>query len=74
MKYTYRNIEFQQLNKNVWKFDSFLPPPASRWGYWCRFFTKEEINNTTLDAMTKAIDRAYDDAPIYTGNIRGMLE
>lgn len=74
MKHTYRNIEFEEIKPNLWKFNSFLPHSSLRWAYWARFMTPEERKNTTMEAMKKAIDRAYDDNPVYRGDIRDLLE
>lgn len=75
----YRKIEYERTHKGVWLFRSFLPGSALRWHSWSRFFTRTE--QYKLDdisgffpeqniIMKTAIDRAYRDQPIYTGDIR----
>ena len=51
-------------------FFSFLPGSALRWSHWNRFFTDDEIDNPSDEAMRRAIERAHADAPVYRGDIR----
>lgn len=76
-KYLYRGIQFSRSEIGSWVFDDCLPSSAIRWGYWNRFFTSEEayiLQNCTIEegkeVMKRAIDRAYNNDPVYTGDIR----
>jgi hypothetical protein len=78
---TYRNCSFEITDKGFAIFTCFLPGAALRWGYWARFFTKEEsiiVTNTTanredvIKAMRNAIDRALNDNPVFRGDMRDM--
>jgi hypothetical protein len=66
-QYEYRGIRFALLPTGIWVFNSFLPSPARRWGYWCRFF--DHTDGDGEEAMRRAIDRAHADAPVYRGDI-----
>lgn len=75
--YTYRSCTFSINDKGLAIFDS-IPPHG--WSHWDRFFTIEEIGkldllSTTsleekLTIMHKGVDRAYNNAPCYTGDLR----
>lgn len=74
---TYRKISFHKTNNDVWLFDDFVPDnPGS---YWTRYFTNDEIellesmfdaDKVCIDLMRRAIDRAYNKTPAYTGDLR----
>ena len=75
-KETYRSCGFAINDKGLAIFDS-VPPLGG--GHWDRFFTMEEIekldpSSTTpleekLTIMYKGVDRAYNKAPCYTGDL-----
>lgn len=76
---TYRGCGFHIEDNGLAIFDGYLPGAASRWGYWGRFFNLAEVDRinaplTSLEEKIKlmhtAIDRAHNDTPCYTGDIR----
>jgi hypothetical protein len=69
-KRTYRGVEFEFTTTGIWMFTDYLPSSASHWNSWSRFFTPEEQRNVTEEAMKRAIDRAYANTPIHTGDLR----
>jgi hypothetical protein len=75
----YRDVGFDIVPNGIAYFTTLLPIQALRWHHWSRFFTSEEkilIEDSTSSTdvraaiMRKAIDRAYADAPVWTGDIR----
>lgn len=74
---TYRRIRFEITRTGYALFVDFLPGSALRWGAWDRF-CPDDAATTILQGsiedvckmMRTAIDRAYADNPVYTGDIR----
>jgi len=78
--FNYCGIDFGRTKNGYWNFRSFLPGSALRWGYWERFLTRTEQKQLDPESdlpieqqkkiMHNAIDRAFKDNPVYTGDIR----
>jgi hypothetical protein len=75
----YRSCGFHIEDNGLAIFDCFIPGKASRWSYWGRFFHLAEVDKINapltslkekIELMHIAIDRAYNDTPCYTGDIR----
>ena len=69
---SYRGVEYQV---NPACFRDFLPGAALRWGYWNRFLTDDEValleaGREQREILHRAIDRAHNDNPVYTGDMR----
>lgn len=77
---TYKGVTFRILpGLGTVIFDSSLPGASLRWGFWDRFFTIKEIDiiSKASEAQERkaiitrnAIERALNDQPIYTGDMR----
>lgn len=78
---TYRGIRFTACTPTGYAmFEEHLPARALHWAHWSRFSTPAEAaqlapgSTATLaereTAMRRAIDRAFDNAPCWRGDIR----
>jgi hypothetical protein len=64
MEATYRNVKYF-INEQCSGLKESICPE-----HFSRYFTRQEMQNVTVEVMEKGIDRMLAKAPIYKGDLR----